>query len=497
MNRGGEEIKSAVLFGKYQIIRILGKGRSGTVYLARHLELEELRAIKEVPKSCACYDQFKKEALLLKRLRHPGIPIVYDLEEEEHFSYLIEEFLEGDSFYDLVKQTGHLNQDTVIRYGIQICDLVHYLHSAETIPILYLDLQPRNLLVCHEQVKLLDFDHAGSWTEVNFSQERYGTPGYCAPEQQEDKELGVYTDIYQIGALFHYLLTGHTKEKNNPEQLSKELGYIIYKCLRQDRCERYQSVLEIRQELEELYLKTGKFQQYQSTSLIIAFAGSRPGAGATHLAIGLCAYLNQQYCQCLYEEKNPTNDIRLMAQHLQKETDSYGIYTMFGIPLKPHYGNAVHLMRPCRYPILVQDYGWDWKAAAAAQGLTKLFLVIGGKWWDQKAGAQVVQKLKEAIRTRNVHGTSPDIRIIYNFTLPGIIKEFPGDFDCYRAPEYPNPFKPTEQARSFYEILVGSMGSLAKEKRRKALWESIKTLFYRKKDTKGKTREEAMMRKSL
>ncbi len=235
MNRGGEEIKSAVLFGKYQIIRILGKGRSGTVYLARHLELEELRAIKEVPKSCACYDQFKKEALLLKRIRHPGIPIVYDLEEEEHFSYLIEEFLEGDSFYDLVKQTGHLNQDTVIRYGIQICDLVHYLHSAETIPILYLDLQPRNLLVCHEQVKLLDFDHAGSWTEVNFSQERYGTPGYCAPEQQEDKELGVYTDIYQIGALFHYLLTGHTKEKNNPEQLSKELGYIIYKCLRQGR----------------------------------------------------------------------------------------------------------------------------------------------------------------------------------------------------------------------------------------------------------------------
>ena len=158
--QGGEPVGDTILFGKYELIRTLGRGRCSTVYLAKHLELDEYRAIKCVSKMDTDYERFKKEALILKRLRHPGIPIVYDLEEEAFQSYLIEEFLEGDSFYDLIREKGHLNQDTVIRYGIQICDLVQYLHSAEQIPILYLDLQPKNLLVCHEQVKLLDFDHA-------------------------------------------------------------------------------------------------------------------------------------------------------------------------------------------------------------------------------------------------------------------------------------------------------------------------------------------------
>ena len=60
--------------------RILGRGRSGTVYLARHMELEEYRAIKQVAKTCTDYSQFRKEALILKTIRHPGIPIVYDLD---------------------------------------------------------------------------------------------------------------------------------------------------------------------------------------------------------------------------------------------------------------------------------------------------------------------------------------------------------------------------------------------------------------------------------
>ena len=85
---------------------------------------------------------------------------MYDLEEDSSCSYLIEEYLEGDSLYTLVKSRGHLNQETVLRIGVQICDLVHYLHSAGSTPVLYLDLQPRNLLFCHGHVKLLDFDHA-------------------------------------------------------------------------------------------------------------------------------------------------------------------------------------------------------------------------------------------------------------------------------------------------------------------------------------------------
>lgn len=70
---------SAVLFEKYRICGILGTGRAGTVFLAVHLGLEEYRAIKRVPKSFLGYDHFRKEALVLKELRYPGIPIVYEL----------------------------------------------------------------------------------------------------------------------------------------------------------------------------------------------------------------------------------------------------------------------------------------------------------------------------------------------------------------------------------------------------------------------------------
>ena len=92
-------LSSAFWFGKYRLCRELGNGRSGTVYLAYHVELEEYRAVKVVPKSLADYDTFRKEALFLKTLRHPGIPIVYDVEEDTGYSYLIEEYLEGESLY--------------------------------------------------------------------------------------------------------------------------------------------------------------------------------------------------------------------------------------------------------------------------------------------------------------------------------------------------------------------------------------------------------------
>ena len=169
MDKGGELIENTVLFGKYQLIRTLGQGQRGTVYLAYHQELKEYRAIKQVPKSSAGYEQFKREALLLTSLSHPGIPLVYDLEEDCSSSYLIEEYLEGDTLFDLVKSQGYLNQETVLAIGIQVCDLVHYLHSAGETPILYLDLQPKNLLYCHGYVKLLDFDHAGPVYEANES----------------------------------------------------------------------------------------------------------------------------------------------------------------------------------------------------------------------------------------------------------------------------------------------------------------------------------------
>ena len=194
MPKGGVRITEHVLFGKYRLCRKLGTGRSGTVYLAYHTELEEYRAIKVVPKSMVDYETFRKEALFLKTLRHPGIPIVYDILFDPNNMGLVEEYLEGESIYNLVKRLGRLSKKTAVDIGIQICRIIQFMNSLDN-PILYLDLQPKNLLVCEGVVRLTDFDHAQYAKDVRAFGERYGTVGFAAPEQYLGEPLDCRTDV--------------------------------------------------------------------------------------------------------------------------------------------------------------------------------------------------------------------------------------------------------------------------------------------------------------
>lgn len=469
LDKGGELIENTVLFGKYQLIRTLGQGQRGTVYLAYHQELKEYRAIKQVPKSSAGYEQFKREALLLTSLSHPGIPLVYDLEEDCSSSYLIEEYLEGDTLFDLVKSQGYLNQETVLAIGIQVCDLVHYLHSAGETPILYLDLQPKNLLYCHGYVKLLDFDHAGPVYEANESLFRYGTPGFCAPEQRTGGALGTYTDIYQIGALLYYLSTGHVKDGTSPIQ-DTALGRIIEICAREDKTRRYPSIPELKQELETLYLRTGVFKDNPSSSLILALAGSRHGVGTTHLAIGLASYLEQAGYQTLYEERNPSGDVKAMALRCGSVKDSYGIYQVNQIPMKPYYGEAVYL-RPVHYPVVIRDYGIEWKTVREDRDMKALWLVHGGKWWEQDAGARAVCELKDC----------RELAVIYNRVISGMRLDVPEGVNrsrCFQAPDFGDPWKLDGEVRTFFRELTKMDGLFQGQaeageksgKRRSRLW---------------------------
>ena len=241
MPKGGVDITEHVLFGKYRLCRKLGSGRSGTVYLAYHMELEEYRAMKIVPKTMADYDTFKREALFLKTLRHPGIPLVYDVEEDLDNSYLVEEYLEGESLYALVKRLGSLSMKTTVDLGIQVCRLIHFMNTSEN-PILYLDLQPKNLLVCNGIIRLIDFDHAQYAEDITAFGERYGTAGFAAPEQYGNESLDCRTDVYAIGALLFFMSRGKTpgKQGNIAEQgENRNLNRIIRGCMAERKEERY------------------------------------------------------------------------------------------------------------------------------------------------------------------------------------------------------------------------------------------------------------------
>lgn len=216
----------------------MGTGRAGTVFLAVHLGLEEYRAIKRVPKSFLKFELLRREAFVLKELRHPGIPIIFDVEEDEFYSYLIEEYLEGESLFDLVKEQGHLSRELAISYGIQLAGIISYLHLAGPNPILHLDLQPKNLLLCHDTVKLIDFGLAASVEDANMPGERYGTVGCAAPEQySKNGVLDERTDIYAIGAIIHYLFTGEfPKLPYKPaSSMDTDLAAVLKRCIKKGK----------------------------------------------------------------------------------------------------------------------------------------------------------------------------------------------------------------------------------------------------------------------
>lgn len=449
MEEGGGSIESTTLFGKYQLCRMIGQGRSGTVWLAKHIELEEYRAIKQVPKTCTDYRQFRQEALILKSLRHPGIPIVYDLEEDEHFSYLIEEFLEGDSLYALVSDMGHFSKAMTVRYGIQICRLVYSLHFAEPYPILYLDLQPKNLLLCGDTMKLVDFDHAVHLSEADRLTKRYGTIGCAAPEQYSGDALDERTDIYAIGAVLYYMLTGQYPGERPvypKTRIDRGIGKILRICLQKDKEKRYPSVERLCEALERILLvEKGVFNKNQLSSLTIAVAGTRTGAGATHAAMGLAVYLRDQGLSVLYEEKHDSGGVRQFAACVNAGPDRYGIFRLKGLPMLPKYGQAVCLpSHP--YRVVVQDYGADWRAPGEEPGDGTL-LVCAGKPWEWETTREAVMSL----------GNLPGLAVIYNHfcgqmrvRLPGPAKET----NVFLMPYYANPLISTKETENFYGAVV-------------------------------------------
>lgn len=470
-----EKIKATTLFGKYQICRELGRGRSGIVYLAKHIELEEYRAIKRVSRSCADYEQFKKEALILKCIRHPGIPIVYDIfvSEEENCFYLVMEFLSGNSLFVHVSDVGHLSKAMTIRYGIQICHLVNILHSASPTPILYLDLQPKNLLVCDDTIKLIDFDHSVLESEAGNLTKRYGTVGCAAPEQYTGELLDVRTDIYAIGTVLYYMLTGtypESSEVKTGEYIDRSMAKIIQVCLNTEKEKRYQSVKEVCQALEEEERQMNRRRQSilgsgQRSSLLIAVAGAGAGVGTTHIAVGMTAFLRACGFSAVYEERNSSGAVLQMASCMGKEADESGLYLIRGVPMLPQYETAV-VLKTHSYFVRIVDFGTDWQSCFNEHADGRV-LVCGGKPWQWKCTRDAVSD----------PGIRPGQAIIYNHFCRQLWNKLPGPAkktSCFLMPYDRNPFEPEKETRAVYKQIFQTLTGKKTEGILRKLFEKIK-----------------------
>lgn len=358
-----------ILFDKYEVIRPLGSGSFSTVYLVRHISLDQERAIKIIP-----HDQISSlseliEAQLLKSLYHPGIPQIFDIEQDESNFYIVEEYITGESLEQLLLHQSIISLRFFTRICEQLCDIFKYLHSFRPSPILYRDLKPEHIILCGNQIKLIDFNISSYVSNQGNNFNFYGNLNYSAPECFESDHISLSADIYSLGKVLSNLY------EHVDSSISPKIQMIFKKTINPDPLLRYETVEEFESELlQELSKSSG-------THLVkkIAVVGSNHGCGATHIAISLVSTLNYLgYCATYYE-KNPIYDLQKSTQYLNGayEDQGYIYYKFFkGIPA---YGPGI-VMTNTSDDISIFDYGADYSNEKIKEADLLLFICGGAIW---------------------------------------------------------------------------------------------------------------------
>ena len=215
----GDPFIGKVLADRYRVLRTLGEGGMGRVYLAEHVRMGRMSAVKVMSPSLAptpeAISRFNREASNASRINHPNVAAIYDFgETEDGTLYLAMEFVEGRTLTGILREGGPLVPARAAELAGQIAD---GLHAAHHLGIVHRDLKPDNVLVTtlhdgREQVKIVDFGIAKTTQSndqtVTSLGMAIGTPEYMSPEQIAGEPLDARTDLYSLGLVLFNMLTG-------------------------------------------------------------------------------------------------------------------------------------------------------------------------------------------------------------------------------------------------------------------------------------------------
>ncbi len=270
--------EGTVLNSRYEIVRKIGGGGMGAVYLASDKNLGGvLRAVKEMVQSYIeeaqqdkAISDFKRESMLLTTLDHHAIPTIYDYfyDEKEARFYLVMKYINGGDLSSRLRSAneGRIDERSVVEWAIQVADVLDYLHQRQP-PIVYRDLKPANIMLDGNsgKVMLIDFGIARWINKEEKGVTAVGTMGYAPPELFSGN-VEPRSDIYSLGSTMFHLLTGADPQSNpllifdfqkNPRprqinpQLSDQIEGILMLAVEYNADKRFSSTAEMRRALED------------------------------------------------------------------------------------------------------------------------------------------------------------------------------------------------------------------------------------------------------
>lgn len=277
-----------LLDGKYEIIKAIGGGASGTVYKAKHKHMNVQVAVKILAPQLSMQPdlvrRFEREARAAALLRHRNVIIIHDMGvTEESQPYIVMELLNGFSLAELLEKNGKLAPEDAIEIVQQVCQGISRAHAEG---LTHRDLKPGNIMLVAEEtetftVKIVDFGLAKSARQEDGARltqtgALIGTPSYMSPEQCNAEGIDPRSDIYSIGCILYELLTGsvpfvsnnlieifvkHAQDPPPPLVLDdptlnpravRGLQYCIHTCMAKQRESRYQSSDLLLKDLTEI-----------------------------------------------------------------------------------------------------------------------------------------------------------------------------------------------------------------------------------------------------
>jgi len=255
--------------GKYEIIRSLGSGGFGSVFLARDTWLDIKVAIKVPHKQSSELFKLLKEPRLQAALNHPNIVRMLAAEKENKIFFMVMEYVKGPTLEKILEKEKVLEAEAAINYVKQVCYGIDHAHKNK---IIHRDLRPSNIIISEEgTAKITDFGTSAWLQNVPYASTRIGSPPYMAPEQFLGKATYA-SDIYSLGCIFYEMITGRppifdpdpfkilekaqegkiTPPRIKNSRVSKEIDEIIMRCLSSKIEDRYPRASDIVKALSAL-----------------------------------------------------------------------------------------------------------------------------------------------------------------------------------------------------------------------------------------------------